>query len=432
MRAAALTVALGVLLVAGSGASHPTPRHLTGPVASTGRPQQVPTLPPDTANGCLACHAAQRQAATEGVHAEHGVTCVSCHGGDPNARTLPAGHQGHFIGSPDKVATARLCGSCHSDPNKMREYGLPTGQLAQFRSSKHGQLLFEKNNQDVPTCTDCHGAHIIYPPYDARSRVYPINIPGTCAHCHADRKLMAKYHIRTDQFAQYRHSAHGVALFQNRNFAAPTCVGCHGAHSELPPTVTEIASVCGRCHVLVEQEFSKGPHGAAARAGDLPGCLACHSNHGTERVPADSISETCDRCHASNTEIHQFAVDLERRVVQATSDIESAQRAIDRMAAAGERVGYYRFRYKSALTYYREIAQKQHRLNLDTLDDLARRVRSVSVDLDSRAKASQESRWEHKLLLLPVWFLTLSAVALALLALRAIRKTGRDSDSPET
>ncbi len=424
----ALTALLTATLLAAPAAGRPAPARPAARTAPT-LPAQVPGAMADTANGCLACHAAQRRAATEGVHAEHGVTCVSCHGGDPAAVTLPRGHSGHFVGKPDKAATAELCGSCHSDPDKMREYGLPTGQLAQFRSSKHGQLLFGQHNTDVPTCTDCHGTHVIYPPYDARSRVYPTNIPGTCASCHSDPKLMAKYHIRTDQFAQFRNSAHGVALFQNQNFAAPTCVGCHGAHSELPPTVTEIASVCGRCHVLVEQEFAKGPHGAAARAGKLPGCLACHSNHGTERVAADSISATCDRCHGSNSQVHQFAVDIQHRVVQATADIQSAERAIDQMAAAGQRVGYYRFRFRSGLTYFREIAQKQHRLNLDTLDDLARRVRSVSIDLDSRAKATQESRWEHRLLLLPVWFLSLSAVALALLALRGLRKTNRDSDS---
>jgi hypothetical protein len=394
-------------------------------------PAQNPVAGADTSNGCLACHAAQRQAAVEGVHAQHGVTCVTCHGGDASATSLPAAHTGHYIGSPDKVATAELCGSCHSDPNRMREYGLPTGQLAQFRTSKHGQLLFGQQNDDAPTCTDCHGAHIIYPPYDARSRVYPTNIPGTCAHCHSNEQLMAKYHLRTDQFTEFRQSAHGVALFQHQNFAAPTCVSCHGAHSALPPTVTEIANVCGRCHVLVDQQFSIGPHGAAARAGKLRGCLGCHSNHGTERVAADSISATCDRCHAADTRLHQMGIDLQHRVMQSTADIESAQRSVEQLALAGERVGDYRFRYQSALTFYLQIAQKQHSLDLDTLEELGRRVRSVSVALDAASAASSEHRWEHKLLLMPVWFLTLSAVALAFLALRALRRVDGDTKQPE-
>lgn len=406
--------------------------------AAPGTLRAAPALAPrqvvqsaDTLNGCLSCHAEQRRAATEGVHAQQGVTCTTCHGGNPRARALPEAHTGRFIGAPGKEATAQLCGSCHSDPGRMREYGLPTGQLAESRASRHGQLLLGQHDQNAPTCTDCHGTHIIYPPYDARSRVYPMNIPGTCAACHSDGDLMRGYQLPTDQLDQFRQSAHGVALFQQQNFAAPTCASCHGAHSELPPTVTEIANVCGQCHALVEQQFGKGPHGAAARAGDMEGCLGCHSNHGTERVPIDSTSATCDNCHAADTRLHQMGVDLQRRLTQARSDMESAQRALQTLSVAGERTGDYRFSYQSALTYYGQIAQKQHSLDLDTLDYLNARVRSVSVELDARAEASNESDWEHKLLLLPVWFLTLSAVALAWLLLRALSGAGGRADEPE-
>ena len=380
----------------------------------------------DTANGCLACHAAQREAATVGVHSQHGVTCVSCHGGNADVRTLPDGHQGNFIGLPSKVQTAQLCGSCHSNPNRMRQYGLPTGQLEEFRTSRHGQLLFGEHDTNAPTCTDCHGTHIIYPPYDARSRVYPTNIPGTCAHCHSDEKLMAKYHLRTDQLDQFRASAHGVALFQKQNFAAPTCISCHGAHSALPPTGTQVASVCGQCHALVAQSFAQGPHGAASKAGKLRGCLACHTNHSTAGVPIEKIGETCDKCHASDARLHQMGIDLQRSVVRAKEDMESAKRAVDVLSLAGERVGYYQFRYQEALTYYLQIAQAQHGLDLAKVDDLGRRVRSVSVDLNNAANTSREQRWEHKLLLLPLWFLSLSAVVLAWLALRALRR--RDAE----
>jgi hypothetical protein len=385
---------------------------------------QSPTLGVDSTNGCLACHAAQREAATLGVHSQHGIRCVDCHGGNAAVRTLPGAHQGRFIGSPDKVATAQLCGSCHSDPNRMREYGLPTGQLSQFRTSRHGQLLFGQHNTAAPTCTDCHGTHIIYPPYDARSRVYPTNIPGTCAHCHSDTKLMAKYKLRTDQLDQFRNSAHGVALFQKQNFAAPTCINCHGAHSALPPKGTEVASVCGQCHALVDQAFEQGPHGVASRNDKLHGCLGCHTNHSTERVAIDKIGATCDRCHASDTRLHQMGVDLQRSVSQASDDMRSAQRAVDEMAVAGKQVGYYRFRLQSALTSYEQIAQAQHSLDLERVDALARKVRSISVDLNDAANTTRDDRWEHKLLLVPVWFLSLSAVVLAWLALRALRRTG--------
>ncbi|MGH7668119.1 MAG: cytochrome c3 family protein [Gemmatimonadaceae bacterium] len=414
-------VAIGVLLAA----------TLLVPALAAAQDTSVPPRPVsaarvDTSNECLLCHAAQREAATAGIHAQQGIQCVDCHGGNAAARTLPAAHQGQYIGSPNKVQTALLCGSCHSDPNRMRQYGLPTGQLSQFRTSKHGQLLFGRNDTDAPTCADCHGTHIIYPPYDARSRVYPTNIPSTCAHCHADTTLMAKYHLRTDQFAQFRESAHGVALFQKHDFAAPTCISCHGAHSALPPTGTQVANVCGQCHALVKQAFAQGPHGAAERAGKLKGCLACHTNHSTEVVPIEKIGETCGKCHAAGSRPNEMGVDLQRTAAQASRDMQSAQQAVDAMARAGRQVGYYRFRYQEAVTYYQQIAQAQHSLDTAKVDDLARKVTAVSVSLTNAADATQEQQWEHKLLLLPVWFLSLSAMLLAWLALRAVRKRHDD------
>jgi hypothetical protein len=379
-------------------------------------------VPLDTSYGCIVCHADHREGMVLGVHAERGVRCADCHGGDPGARALPAAHRGQFISGKDKVTTAQVCGSCHSDPNRMRQYGLPTGELAEFRTSRHGELLLHRNDTNAPTCTDCHGTHVIYPPDDARSKVYATNIPGTCARCHANQQLMARYRIPTTQFEQFRRSAHGIALFQKQNFAAPTCVGCHGAHSALPPTVTEVASVCGRCHQLVGQAFALGPHAQAAGAGKLPGCLGCHTNHGTERVPAALISATCDRCHAADAHIHQMGLDIQKMVVGATSDLETARRAVGQLTLAGQRAGEYRFRYESALTYYLQIAQVQHSLDLARLEDLSRRVRSISVELGGAAEALSESHWERKLLLLPIWFLSLSAVALAWLAWRAMHR----------
>ena len=65
-----------------------------------------------------------------------------------------------------------------------------------------------------------------------------------------------------------------------------------------------------------------------------------------------------------------------------------------------------------------QIAQAQHSLDVDRLEDLTRRVRSISRDLRGMADVAEERQWEHKLLLVPVWFLALSSLALALLWLR--------------
>jgi hypothetical protein len=384
--------------------------------------QERVTIPADTSYGCVACHADMRTAFVMGVHAERGIRCHDCHGGDPAARVLPAGHRGRFVGKPDKVAIVALCGSCHSDPNRMRQYGLETGQAAEFRTSRHGLLLLGRRDVNAPTCTDCHDAHTILRPDDARSNTHPTNIPATCARCHEDAAMMGKYNLPTDQFARFRRSAHGIALFDEQNFASPSCVGCHGTHSALPPAVTEIANVCGRCHVLVSQAFDAGPHAAAARQGKIAGCLGCHSNHDTERVPADRIAATCAKCHAPGTRAHAMGSAIQRDVVQATADLRAAEEAIARLTRAGRQTGDAQFRYRTALTAYLQIARVQHDLDVAQLEELTRRVRSISRDLAGMAEVAEEHRWEHKLFLVPVWFLALACIALAVLALRALER----------
>jgi len=393
-----------------------------GALSITVQDAQSQVAAADSVYGCVLCHADKRRAFIEGIHSERGIGCHDCHGGDPASLEAVTAHSGTYIGTPDKLATVELCGSCHSDPDRMRQYGLQVGQVAEFRTSRHGQLLLGERNTDAPTCTNCHDAHTILTPDNARSNVHPTNIPGTCAGCHQDESLMAKYGLSTDQFELYRASAHGVGLFERQNFAAPSCVGCHGSHAAMPPQVSEIANVCGQCHVLVRRAFDAGPHGAADRAGNLPGCTACHSNHETERVPPDTIAETCVECHDAESRAAQLGVEAEELIVAAQNDLQAADEAIEELVVAGWQVGDLQFRYQTALTDYLQIAEFQHSLDVEQLEDLGRRVGSISRDIRATAEVSAEQRWEHKLLLVPVWFLTLSAIVLGWFKLRSLKE----------
>lgn len=376
----------------------------------------------DPEYSCIVCHTAKRRAFLLGVHSERGIRCRDCHGGDPTAFERATAHSGpDWIGAPDKLETIELCASCHSDPDQMRQHGISAGQLAEFRTSRHGQLLLAAGDTNAPTCTDCHDAHTILPPNDARSNVYPTNIVRTCARCHEDESLMGRYDVPTSQVSRYRESAHGVALFEQENFAAPTCVGCHGSHAALPPQVIQISDVCGHCHVLVRKAFYAGPHGAAARAGALPGCTACHSNHGTERVPPDRISVTCANCHAEDSPAAIVGLEIQDKVQHATQELSSAEDAIHQLLRSGRRVTDITFRYETALTAYSQIGQAQHSLDLEVLEDLSRQVASISRDIQAAEEVAAEDIWEHKLILIPVWFLALSGVVLAWFKLRSLR-----------
>jgi predicted CXXCH cytochrome family protein len=412
VRAGAWFLVAGLLLASAAAAGEALPQ------------QQDVAIDPEYS--CIVCHTEKRRAYLLGTHSERGIRCHDCHGGNPRSLEVATAHSGRdYVGSPGKIETVELCSSCHSDPNQMRQYGLPAGELAEYRTSRHGMLLLDRGDMNAPTCTDCHDAHTILPPNDARSNVYPPNIAGTCARCHEDENMMGAYGLDIDQVETHRTSAHGVALYDKGNFASPTCTGCHGSHSALPPAVTEISNVCGHCHVLVRRAFDTGPHGAAARSGLLPGCTACHSNHGTERVQLDKIAETCTGCHEEGSTAAISGIEIQEQVSRAAEHLHGAEEAIHELTRAGRTTADASVRYQTALSAYMQVSQTQHSLDLEALDDQTRQVASISTDIRGSAEVAAEHQWEHKLLLIPIWFLALSATVLAWFKLRGLEKRGQ-------
>jgi hypothetical protein len=401
----------GVLIVAAL-AAIPQPARAQGT-----RPVLTPRADA-TSYGCLVCHADKRRAFVQGVHSEWGIRCHDCHGGDPVALEVEPAHAGEFVGVPDKLQTVEICSKCHADPDQMRQYGLPADQLAELRTSRHGQLL-EAGNRDAPTCSDCHDPHTTLPPSDARSAAFPTNIPGMCGRCHTDSEMMEPYGLGIHQFEEFSQSVHGRAIFEDGNFAAPSCIGCHGSHAALPPEVGEIVNVCGRCHIDVRRALASGPHGGTTESGNvLLGCTACHTNHGTESIDSESIAETCVRCHEENDAAVRLGEQIEEGVVRAEREMESAREAISELGIAGRRTSDARFRYRHALTEFRQIAEVQHGFDVEQLTDLELKISSITKGIETSAEVAAEERWEHRLLLIPLWFFALSIAALAYFRLR--------------
>jgi hypothetical protein len=422
-----MTARIALLALALSGPSAASRAQSAAASPAQERALPAPVLrrtPRDTTYLCVTCHAENRDAFVQGVHAGRGIVCHDCHGGNPRADTLPAAHAGRFLGKPTKVQTVELCASCHADPNQMRPFGLPSGEMAEFRASRHGRLLLQGRDNNAPSCIDCHDAHLIRRPDDARSDVYPTNIPATCGRCHSDAALMAPYSIPTDQVERFDRSAHGQALHGQKNFAAPACIGCHGSHSALPPTVTEVSTVCGRCHVAESEAFEIGPHGPAAATGRLEGCLGCHANHDTEKVPVDRFAASCTKCHAEGTSAHALGVEMQQYLAQADSSLQAAEAGLTELMRVGRRTGDARFRYQTALTAFHQAGRAQHDLDVRQLEELTRRVRSIANGIGAMLETHEERRWEHKLFLVVVWFLALSALSLSWIALRRLEAPG--------
>lgn len=364
---------------------------------------------------CIMCHADKRRSFLQGLHAERGIVCVDCHGGNPKSFDREGAHAraAGYRGKTDKPAAVRLCLSCHGDMARMRQFGLPAVTREEFLLSRHGRRLLVDGDTAAPSCGDCHGSHATFPPEDARSPVNPMRVAETCAACHSDPQRMPRG-MPTDQLEQWRTSAHGVELLDRHNAKAATCSSCHGSHTALPPGVAEIANVCGKCHRLEREAFFRGPHGpAAGRARSALSCIACHSAHGTEAPAAGQIQSLCARCHASGSAPDIAALQLQEQLAAAALARDEAVAAIDALVRAGAVSRDQEARLRTLDTALGELRVEIHSLDGEAVAELVRRARSLSTEIRGRAEIVAEARWERKLLVIPLWLGVLGGVALA-------------------
>jgi hypothetical protein len=94
-------------------------------------------------------------------------------------------HSAHEIRRIDadawKLDALAECGNCHEQ------------SLATYRDTFHGQVT-SLGFARVASCSDCHGAHDVFPKEDPRSSIAAANLTATCAKCHPEA---------TDAFAGY-------------------------------------------------------------------------------------------------------------------------------------------------------------------------------------------------------------------------------------
>jgi len=125
-------------------------------------------------DNCIACH--QKQNGVEiklysnSTHAQSGVACNSCHGGDSSAADKKRAHGANLIARPDANNILTMCGNCHS------------AQLAMFKTGRH---FPERRGAPRLDCAQCHGAHTVGALNREFSFVY------FCAGCHGLEYLPA-------------------------------------------------------------------------------------------------------------------------------------------------------------------------------------------------------------------------------------------------
>jgi len=245
------------------------------------------------------------------VHALAGLSCHDCHGGNPDPKNDdmtvamdPAYAPAPFVAKPKRADIPAFCGRCHSSAAYMKKFNpaARVDQVAEYASSKHGQLL-AKGDEKVATCVDCHSVHGIRAKGDPESPVYPTHVAETCSRCHSDSKRMGSYGIPTDQLARWRVSVHAQALLDKGDLTAPTCNDCHGNHGATPPGIESVSFVCGNCHARESELFrASSKHQGWTSHNELLAtgakCADCHDD-GRAKLEIRQFSE-CVTCHENH------------------------------------------------------------------------------------------------------------------------------------
>ena len=330
------TVAFGVLSV-------------TRVAAATAQAEEQPSGKPASQNTCLVCHShlGGQLASPTGpfptdIHAEKGLTCASCHGGDPTSMDIRVAMNPAkgFRGRPSRQEVPAFCGRCHSDATYMRKFNptVKTEEVAQYFTSVHGKRL-RQGDRRVATCINCHSVHDIKLVSDPTSPVYPTNVPATCGKCHSDREYMQGYGLPSlSQVDDYQSSVHYRALSVEGNLAAPTCQSCHGSHGATPPGVTSIADVCGTCHAHNRDFFEKSPHRDAFASLGAASCVQCHGNHAIQTAGEYMLvgpNSVCLTCHAPDDNGGQRAQEMATSIRQLDGDIQRARETMEQAERAG-------------------------------------------------------------------------------------------------
>lgn len=398
-------------------------------VGAPGKPAQ------DT---CTSCHqelddprlSQPAKLVVEDVHHRQGITCAGCHGGDPQAEDPEASMDPKkgFIGKIPAQRVPEVCASCHSDAAFMLRYApnIPTDQLAQYRTSKHG-LALAKGDTRVATCSSCHGAHGVLPASDARSPVYPTRIVETCGRCHGDKTLMASYGLPGNEVEDYKRSVHYHALTVKNDLSAPTCNDCHGSHGATPPGVSSVSNVCGTCHLTQREAFDQSPHKDAFAAMEQPACEACHGNHRVE-VPQDSWigveeGQVCGSCHTSGDAGAQAAGAMFSALHATVSQMERVHQRVEKAERRGMLMDDATVKLEEAHQALVLARNEVHTVSPGRVGTHADSAAKALREADASAEAAErELRYRHNGLKVSLLVILAAVVALGL-KIREIEKS---------
>ncbi|HVR69204.1 MAG TPA: cytochrome c3 family protein [Vicinamibacteria bacterium] len=377
-------------------------------------------------DGCASCH--RDLAFGPDVHVSAGLSCASCHRGNPAAKTPAAAHAG-FVARPRGWAGATLCGGCHGDIEGMRTLNprLPTDQLAQYSTSQHGKLA-QKGDARVATCVSCHGHHGIKHVKDPASSASRERIVDTCTGCH-NPEYMAGRDIPTDQLEKYRASVHGHRRLVERDPSAPACNDCHGNHGAAPPGVYAVTHVCGKCHVTQTELFDAGTHAGHFKDAGVAPCTTCHNHHDimptSDELLGTGPGGACGMCHEKGDRCDVATLAMKAglsRLDQSLADARARLAHAERLGMDVERATYDLTPAAEALVRARVVVHAFSEAQVHkVIDDGG--ARATEVTRTAQAKLDEHT-FRRRGLAVAAFFLVMLAGLLALKARRLEQARG--------
>ena len=143
---------------------------------------------PARADSCVDCHKDTQFRVTNkklydyyqewklSLHAQEGISCADCHGGNPKLMDKKQAHGSANINPSEKSSPVhfrnipKTCATCHDD------------YFEHFRASTHyKKLIKSKEEQSGPNCVTCHAS--------VNTTVLNVNtVRDACAFCHNEEK----------------------------------------------------------------------------------------------------------------------------------------------------------------------------------------------------------------------------------------------------
>jgi predicted CXXCH cytochrome family protein len=398
------------------------------------------TLPED--NSCIQCHQGlgdprltpPSEKFGQDIHLAKGIFCQHCHGGDPTSfdpQQAMSRTKG-FIGKPTRQAIPTLCGKCHSDAVYMKRFNpaLRVDQVQEYLTSAHGKLL-KKGDRKVATCISCHDVHRIRAIKDQQAWTYPAKVVDTCGRCHGDPQYMEGYNIPTDVVAKYKQSVHYEALTKKGDLSAPTCNVCHGNHGATPPGVGSVANVCGTCHSVPAELFTKGPHEKAFAKMALAPCVVCHSNHDVMRT-SDSLVGTDDKavcvsCHDPQSVGLKGAMAMRTSLDGLNEFIARTTALLDKAEQAGMEISQARFELRGATDALLKARAAIHLVDPAAIQKLTDEGNKVAAATHAKGvTALEDLAFRHRGLWISVGIILFVIVGLVLKIRELDRRQARD------